>query len=107
MTIADLALIAMAVLLAVAAIDAVRGKTGFGKFRLSKHDEDPTRFWFAIVLYINMALGLFWLWGRVPEPAPEPQSAEEAQLTITNFCEKNPDACTRTINARPPESVEQ
>lgn len=84
MTIADLALIAMAVMLAVAAIDAVRGKTGIGKFRLSKHDEDPTRFWFAIVLYINMALGMFWLWGQVPEPAPQKiQQDEPPVVTLT------------------------
>ena len=64
MTFADIALIATVVMLAVAAIDAVRGKTALGKFRLSKKDEDPTRFWFAIVLYINMAFGMFWLAGQ-------------------------------------------
>ena len=64
MTIADLALIAMLVMLAVATIDGVRGTTALGKFRLSKHDDDPTRFWFAIVLYVNMAIGMFWLAGQ-------------------------------------------
>ena len=70
MTIADLALIATLVMLVVAAIDAVRGKTALGKFRLSKKDEDPTRFWFAIVLYVNMAFGMFWLAGQAHEPEP-------------------------------------
>ena len=72
MTIADIALIATLVMLVIAAIDAVRGKTALGKFRLSKKDEDPTRFWFAIVLYINMAFGMFWLAGRLRHrPPPE------------------------------------
>ncbi|MBD59923.1 MAG: hypothetical protein CL808_07375 [Citromicrobium sp.] len=64
MTIANLALIAMFVMLAVATFDGLRGKTALGKFRLSKTDEDPTRFWFAIVLYINMAIGMWWLAGQ-------------------------------------------
>ena len=96
MTIADIALVAMVVMLAVAAIDAVRGKTGFGKFRLSKHDEDPTRFWFAIVLYINMALGMFWLWGQVP-PQPEPETETMPEITFTDMCDAQPDLCTRTL----------
>lgn len=75
MTIADLAMIAVAVILAVATIDAVRGRTALGKFRLGKSDEDPTRFWFAIVLYINMAIGLFWLAGQITEPEAEPAPA--------------------------------
>ena len=80
MTIADIALIATVVILCVAAIDAVRGKTALGKFRLSKKDEDPTRFWFAIVLYINMAFGMFWLAGQV-EPST---SAGEQAPTVAN-----------------------
>jgi len=80
MTFADIALIATVVMLAVAAIDAVRGKTALGKFRLSKKDEDPTRFWFAIVLYINMAFGMFWLAGQV---APS-TSAGEQTSTVAN-----------------------
>ncbi|MEL7690714.1 hypothetical protein [Citromicrobium bathyomarinum] len=86
MTIADIALIATVVMLAVAAIDAVRGKTALGKFRLSKKDEDPTRFWFAIVLYINMAFGMFWLAGQVPQTAPETASEpkdDQPTMTIT------------------------
>lgn len=84
MTIADIALIATLVMLAVAAIDAVRGKTALGKFRLSKKDEDPTRFWFAIVLYINMAFGMFWLAGQVPQAAPDPASkSKNDQPTVT------------------------
>lgn len=96
MTIADVALIGAVVMIAVAVIDSRRGKSGLGKVRLDK-EEDPTRFWFAIVLYVNMALGLFWLAGQVPEPEPETQSVEEARLTITNFCEQHPESCTRTL----------
>ncbi len=70
MTIADIALIATLVMLVVATVDAVRGKTALGKFRLSKKDEDPSRFWFAIVLYMNMGFGMFWLAGQVPPPEP-------------------------------------
>ena len=75
MTIAYVALIAAPIIVAVATLDAVRGKTALGKFRLSKTDEDPTRFWFAIVLYINMAIGLFWLAGQVPDREAEPEPA--------------------------------
>ncbi|MEL7730580.1 hypothetical protein AAG612_13680 [Citromicrobium bathyomarinum] len=86
MTIADIAIIATFVMLVVAAVDAVRGKTALGKFQLSKKDDDPSRFWFAIVLYINMAFGLFWLAGQVPqaapEPAPEPKD-DRPTMTIT------------------------
>ena len=64
MTIADIALIATFAMLVIAAVDAVRGKTALGKFRLSKKDDDPSRFWFAIVLYINMAIGMWWLAGQ-------------------------------------------
>jgi|TARA_R100000049_G_scaffold4899_1_gene12194 hypothetical protein len=73
MTFVDIALIATFVMLVIAAIDAVRGKTALGKFRLSKQDEDPSRFWFAIVLYINMAFGMFWLAGMVGSAEPEEQ----------------------------------
>ena len=86
MTIADIAIIATFVMLVVAANDTVRGKTALGKFRLSKKDEEPSRFWFAIVLYINMAFGLFWLAGQVPQPAPEPASEpkdDQPTMTIT------------------------
>ncbi len=72
MNIADIALIATLVMLIVAAIDAVRGKTAIGKFRLSKTDEDPTRFWFAIILYVNMAFGMFWLAGQAAEIEEKP-----------------------------------
>jgi hypothetical protein len=82
MTIADIALIATVVMLAVAAIDAVRGKTALGKFRLSKKDEDPSRFWFAIVLYINMAFGMFWLAGQARDTVPQDVPAEE-RPTVT------------------------
>ena len=81
MTIADLALVAMFVILAVATIDGVRGKTGLGKFRLSKTDEDPTRFWFAIVLYINMAIGLFWLAGQAGDDASQESEGAPAVTT--------------------------
>lgn len=83
MTFADLALIATLVMLAVAAIDAVRGKTALGKFRLSKKDEDPTRFWFAIVLYINMAFGMFWLAGLARDTVPQDAPSEEQRPTVT------------------------
>ena len=83
MTIADIALIATLVMLAVATIDGVRGKTGLGKFRLSKTDEDPTRFWFAIVLYINMAIGMFWLAGQVRDDAPQAGGSEDAPAVTT------------------------
>ncbi|MBB3034994.1 hypothetical protein [Alteriqipengyuania lutimaris] len=82
MTIANIALLAVFVMLAVATIDAVRGRTGLGKFRLSKTDEDPTRFWFAIVLYINMAIGMFWLAGQVRDDAPQ-ESADAPAVTTT------------------------
>ena len=83
MTIADIALIATVVILCVAAIDAVRGKTALGKFRLSKKDEDPTRFWFAIVLYINMAFGMFWLAGQVRQDEPPEIAPADESPTIT------------------------
>jgi hypothetical protein len=79
-TIADIAIIATFVMLVVAAIDTVRGKTALGKFRLSKKDDDPSRFWFAIVLYINMAFGMFWLAGQV---APSTSIREQAP-TVAN-----------------------
>ena len=79
MNIAGIALIATLVILVVAVFDAVRGRTAIGTHRLGKMDEDPTRFWFAIVLYINMAIGMFWLTGQVdrPEPAPLVVTYEE------------------------------
>ncbi|MBO82647.1 hypothetical protein AAG607_05050 [Citromicrobium bathyomarinum] len=83
MTIADIALIATVVILCIAAIDAVRGKTALGKFRLSKKDEDPTRFWFAIVLYINMAFGMFWLAGQVQQDEPPQATPADESPTIT------------------------
>lgn len=86
MTLADIALIATFVMLVVAAIDAVRGKTALGKIPLSKKDEDPSRFWFAIVLYVNMAFVLFWLAGQVrdPDPAGAPQGpAPEVTIRST------------------------
>ena len=83
MTFADIALIATVVMLAVAAIDAVRGKTALGKFRLSKKDEDPTRFWFAIVLYINMAFGMFWLAGQARDTVQQDAPSEEQRPTVT------------------------
>jgi len=73
MTIADIALIATFVMLVVAISDVVRGQTALGKFRLSKTDEDPSRFWFAIVLYINMAFGMFWLAGVAGSTEPQEQ----------------------------------
>ena len=73
MTIADIAIIATFVMLVVAAVDAVRGKTALGKFQLSKKDDDPSRFWFAIVLYINMAFGMFWLAGVAGSTEPQEQ----------------------------------
>ena len=82
MTIANLALIAMFVMLAVATFDGLRGKTALGKFRLSKHDEEPTRFWFAIVLYVNMVFGMFWLSGQAQDANTAGASADEVQ-TIT------------------------
>ncbi|MCD1623114.1 hypothetical protein [Citromicrobium bathyomarinum] len=80
MTFVDIALIATLVMLVIAAVDAVRGKTALGKFRLSKKDEDPSRFWFAIVLYINMAFGMFWLAGQV---APSTFTGDQAP-TVAN-----------------------
>ena len=80
MTISDIALIATVVMLVIAALDAVRGKTALGKFRLSKKDDDPSRFWFAIVLYTNMAFGMFWLAGQV---APSTSTGEQAP-TVAN-----------------------
>jgi len=83
-TFADIAMIATVVMLAVAAIDAVRGKTALGKFRLSKKDEDPTRFWFAIVLYINMAFVMFWLAGQARDAVPrEIAGTDRPVATIT------------------------
>ena len=78
MTIADLALLATLVMLVIVGIDAVRGTTALGKFRLSKQDDDPSRFWFAIVLYINMAFGLFWLAGQVTETEAQNAPIDEA-----------------------------
>ena len=86
MTFADIALIATLVMLVVAAIDAVRGTTALGKFRLSKKDEDPSRFWFAIVLYVNMAFGMFWLAGQVngdeQQEAPSDDTPEVVIIEI-------------------------
>tara|TARA_B100001179_G_scaffold207345_1_gene171800 strand:- start:315 stop:584 length:270 start_codon:yes stop_codon:yes gene_type:complete len=81
-TISDIALIATVVMLVVATIDAVRGKTALGKFRLSKKDEDPTRFWFAIVLYINMAFGMFWLAGQVDGSEPQEEQSDAAPIVL-------------------------
>ncbi|NCP20184.1 MAG: hypothetical protein GW855_13620 [Erythrobacter sp.] len=83
MTISDIAVIATFVMLVVAAIDAVRGKTALGKFRLSKKDEDPTRFWFAIVLYVNMAFGLFWLASVAGSTEPQEAPTEDQRPTVT------------------------
>lgn len=85
MTIADVALIATLVMLVVAAIDVVRGKTAMGRFRMSKKDEDPSRFWFAIVLYINMAFGMFWLAGQARDTVPQDTSSEEQSAATTKM----------------------
>ncbi|MFB0614160.1 hypothetical protein [Aurantiacibacter poecillastricola] len=63
MTIADIALAASIIMLAVAVFDWRRGVTGLGKLRLTK-EEDPQRYWMALALYFNMAFVMFWLAGN-------------------------------------------
>ena len=74
MTISDAGFIASGVILATAIIDAVRGRSGLGRHRLTKHGT-PDRFWMAVVLYFNLAFLLFWVSGKAyqPEVADAPQ----------------------------------
>ncbi|ALE15745.1 hypothetical protein AMC99_00433 [Altererythrobacter epoxidivorans] len=75
MTYSDLALIAAFVVLVVAIVDWRRGRTGLGKFGLTK-EKSPDKFWAAEALYFNMAFALFWLSGQ----AYQSQVAEQIKL---------------------------
>ena len=68
-TISEVSLFAAVIVLGVAIIDWRRGRTGLLHMRLDA-ETTPDRFWAAIVLYINMALGLFWMAGQSHEPEP-------------------------------------
>lgn len=59
----------------VAVVDWRRGKTGFFKLRLDKQTS-PDKFWYAIILYINMGIGLIWLSSQLYEPEPISMSVE-------------------------------
>lgn len=81
MTIADAGFVASGVILSVAILDAARGRSGLGRYRLSKK-RSPDRFWSAVVLYFNMAFVLFWVSGRAHEAAAE-QALQPRTGTIT------------------------
>lgn len=82
MNLSDAAFIASIVVIMVAIVDWRRGKTGLGRMRLTKK-EAPDKFWYAIVLYINMAIGLFWLSGNVSEEAPECDGPDDPCVVIS------------------------
>ncbi len=67
MNLSDVALIASVAVLIVAIVDWRRGKTGLLNLQLTK-EKTPDKFWYAIVLYINIAIGLLWLSGMGGEP---------------------------------------
>ncbi|MEP0191819.1 MAG: hypothetical protein ABJP70_06230 [Erythrobacter sp.] len=84
MTFSDIALIASLVILIVAIIDFRRGKTGLLHFRLTK-EKSPQRYWATVVLYFNMAFGMFWLSGQVPSE------------TVVAGCKPADQECTVTV----------
>lgn len=79
MTVVDAGFVGSGVMLATAIMDTVRGRSGLGKYRLTK-ERSPDRFWMAVVLYFNMAFLLFWMSGRALEAAVD---AEPPAHTVT------------------------
>jgi hypothetical protein len=76
-----LAIISSLIILAVAIIDGVRGKTGLGSAVLSRklsHD----KFWLAIALYANMALTLLWLSWNLPSPAASCEPGDKGCVVV-------------------------
>ena len=82
MTIADIGLIASFVMIAWVVVDWRRGKTALGRHKLTKED-NPDKYWMALVLYLNMAFVLFWLQGMAFVPAPECTPGDEGCVTVT------------------------
>ncbi|RJY09969.1 hypothetical protein [Aurantiacibacter aquimixticola] len=80
MTIADAGILASVVIIAVVVVDWRRGVTGIGKARLTK-ERSPDKFWYALVLYINMAIFLFYASGQLM--ADEAPVEAEAQREMT------------------------
>ncbi|MDE1467707.1 hypothetical protein [Aurantiacibacter sp. D1-12] len=81
MTVTDAGFVGSGVMLATAIMDAVRGRSGLGKYRLTK-ERSPDRFWMAVVLYFNMAFLLFWASGRALEAAVD-EEPQEHTVTFT------------------------
>ena len=71
-----LAIISSLVILAIAIVDGIRGKTGLGSAVLSRK-LSYDKFWLAIALYVNIALGLLWLSGKLPVAAASCQSGDK------------------------------
>ncbi|MGJ8598320.1 hypothetical protein [Sulfitobacter sp.] len=89
MTYADVAFIACFVIIAWMVVDYRRGKTAIGKLRLTK-EGTPQKYWYAIVLYVNMALWLFWLSGSVGQSE-----------TLIPLCDTAEGPCTLVLEIDP------
>ena len=61
-------LLTIAIIFLVVVRDWRRGKTRFGKLELTRED-NPERYWLALVAYLNIAFLMFWLSQNLEDPS--------------------------------------
>ncbi|MBV7258003.1 hypothetical protein [Erythrobacter crassostreae] len=86
MLLEDVALIAFLAIIIVTVIDWRRGKTAIGKLQLTKKG-DPEKYWMALVIYFNMAFGLFWLAGQAAQREPASDQEAGSQTVVLEVVE--------------------
>ena len=75
--------LAIIVIAAVVIRDWRRGKTGLGSLVLTREDH-PDRFWYTLVLYINIGFLIMWLLQQIEFEAPEcdPEQQDCVQIFV-------------------------